>query len=153
MHIGMRQKNRPFDAFHPTFHTFLHAKASFVWIFASFEAHLKKVLTFSRTKALYVWMQHGGKAVSRLLHWKPTHSDSSDAIMCGTLPFKKGRNKKSAHLIALTCSQGGLFWHPQPESNQQLIFCSRAKAETLGILGFPRKYVEIPTLLVSYSSC
>ena len=64
MHIGMCQKNRPFDTFHPTFHTFSRAKALYVWIFASFEAHLEKVHTFSRAKALYVWMQHGGRAVS-----------------------------------------------------------------------------------------
>ena len=29
------------------------------------------------------------------------------------------------------------FWHPHSESNQELIFCSRANPETLGATGFP----------------
>ena len=45
------------------------------------------------------------------------------------------------------------FWHPHSESNQELIFCSEEKAETLDTTGFPLKNVEIPTLLVSCSSC
>ena len=140
-----------------------YSKTLYHMNFISFLCQIQRLLMKNHKEFTeYSLMFHAGARIPPICHPNNTGKSVNESVTTYSFTAairspgraagqrSPGRAEKRVHRKKPEAFRLQAFWHPHSESNQELIICSRAKAETLGITGFPRKYVEISTLFVSY---